>query len=733
MMSIKRAWSAGALGAAATLCAASLLSAAQGHLAVANRKAINPGLGTPPPQVSRVSPAAAWRSFMQLGEQQEFEAAAHLLDLTEVPLAQQRDVGETVAKRLYRVLRTLGVARDAVTTDDAEGPKEGGEPLNVVVVTNFRRAGISGEVWLRRTRDQSSGELAWLFTRQTVSSVPFWYSVIIKGERPKGALDLDVGLGELPASVQRSNPRETLTGFLAAATKGRFHGAAFYLDLSAIPAVQQSAEGARLARRLMLVLLRKGWIKSSKVSNDSLGAPELGIPENQELLASPSVEGKPVDILLGRQWDAQLGQIWTFTPETVAQIDTLYDAYGYGWIGDHLPTLFFALAFAGLQLWQWLALLLIVGLGFGVARVVGHWLVLLFRSLAARTSVEWDDAVAQALDGPLGFVLWAATIALAGPIIGLTVAAQAITHMAWKLLALIGVGWLLFRLLDLFTMQMRRAGGRNTLALSLVPIVHKIGKFVVTAMILLAALDVVGVKVVALLAGFGLGGLAIAFAAQKTLENLFGALAIAGDQPFKVGDFVTVNGITGTVEDVGLRSTRVRTSERTLVTIPNGSVVAGPITNFTARDRMLYNPTIGVVYGTTAAQLTYITDEIRKLLLTHPRVSADTTRCRFASFGDSALNLEVFTWIETSDYNEYTAIAEELNFAIARIVESSGSGFAFPSQTLYLARDGGLDAARAREIAAEIEERRRRGELAVPEPSDELAARLKAQRSKDSS
>jgi MscS family membrane protein len=243
----------------------------------------------------------------------------------------------------------------------------------------------------------------------------------------------------------------------------------------------------------------------------------------------------------------------------------------------------------------------------------------------------------------------------------------------------------------------------------------------------LAALDVIGVNVVTMVAGLGIGGVAIAFAAQKTIENVFGAATIAGDRPFNVGDYITAAGASGTVEEIGLRSTRIRTLDRTLVTIPNGLLAAGTIVNLTSRDRFLYNPKIAVRYETTADQLTFIIDEIRKALILHPRVFHDSHRARFAGFGPSSLDIEVMAWVVAADYHEYTAIAEDLNFAIARTVEHAGASFAFPSQTLYLGRDTHPAPERAGEIASEVASRRERGVLAVPEPPPGLAESLRGQ------
>lgn len=719
------------------LAAAVLVLAAGGVFAdaavqpqdIALRDAINPGLAAPPAGVNRGNPAAAWQSFLQLGGEGRFGAAAHLLDLTEVPQDQQVAVGAEVAEKLFRVLRGVGARRAAVSTEDPAGPLAEGVALNVVVAARFQRSGIAGEVWLRRTQDAASGEMAWLITRQTVSSVAFWYTVVVLGESPEVGERLNPGLGPAPDSVYRGNPRAALTGFQHAVRAGQFGRAAHYLDLQSFPEVDQPAEGRRLARRLMLVLLQKAWVDPGTLSNDQFGAPQKDIPDGLQRIAALEISGQPVDLLLARRLDPEHGTVWTFSRDTTDRIDALYRASGYGWIGDVLPAPLFSLRFGGLQLWQWLALVLLLVVGWLVSRWIAFVAVRMLRAVASRTEARWDDELVRALDGPLALVLWGLLLAAGSPWVGLPPGAQGIAAQLWQAISLFGLGWLLFRLVDGTVAYLRQtAGDVNPVGVSFLPIASKVIKVLVFAFVGLAILDVVGFNVLAILTGLGLGGLAIAFAAQRTLENLFGAAAIAGDRPFTVGQFVTVGDVTGTVEDVGLRSTRIRRLDRTIVTIPNSTVAGAQVVNFGVRDRFLYNPVIGVVYATTADQLRFIIDEMRKMLIRDERVLPDVRRVRFRGFGASSLDIETFCWVRAADWSEFTGIAEDLNFKIMDIVLRAGSSFAFPSQTLYLSRDQGLDPRQATSIAAEVHRRREAGELAIPEASEELVARLEGER-----
>jgi MscS family membrane protein len=531
----------------------------------------------------------------------------------------------------------------------------------------------------------------------------------------------------VPASMlARSTPRESITGFLAAGSEGDFKLGAHYLDLEGIAPEARTREGTRLARRLYLMLIRRAAVDPDTVSNEPLGSAPVEVHPREERVAIFDVHGREVPIVLELQSDASGARKWLVSRDTVGRIDGLYRVHGYHSPVDLLPAPFFSLSFLGLQLWQWVALATALLFGYGLARLAAMLLLAGFGAAAHRTAAAWDNALVTALDGPLAIVLWGLALTVTSEWVGLPPSTASLARVIWHLLTLLGIAWILFRAWDGFTDRIRlRSEDSNRVTLGYLPIISRTGKFVISVFILLLALDLLGVNVVGMLAGIGIGGIAVAFAAQKTLENWFGAATIAGDRPFTVGDYVTAGDVTGTVEAIGLRSTRIRGMDRTVTTIPNGMLAAGTIVNFSHRDRFLFNPTLGVRYETTTAQLTFILDEIRRALIVHPRVFQESHRARFTGFGASALLVEVVAWITAADYQEFSAVAEELNFAIASIVERAGTSCAFPSQTLYMARDAAADPAREQEVAREVAERRERGELAVPEPPPGLVEKLR--------
>ncbi len=217
------------------------------------------------------------------------------------------------------------------------------------------------------------------------------------------------------------------------------------------------------------------------------------------------------------------------------------------------------------------------------------------------------------------------------------------------------------------------------------------------------------------LAGLGIGGIAIAFAAQKTLENLFGGVSLLGDEVIRVGDVCRFGDKTGTVEDISLRSTRIRTPERSELSIPNGTLATMNVENLSRRDKILFTTKLGLRYETSADQLRYVLAQIRRLLYEHPKVETNGARIRFIGYDNSSLTLEVFCYVLTRDNNEFLAIQEDLLLRIMDIVEASGTGFAFPSRTVYLGRDTGLDKEKTTAISHEVQQWRENSKLPFPD------------------
>lgn len=223
-----------------------------------------------------------------------------------------------------------------------------------------------------------------------------------------------------------------------------------------------------------------------------------------------------------------------------------------------------------------------------------------------------------------------------------------------------------------------------------------------------------GLPVLSLLAGLGIGGLAVALAIRPTLENLIGGFILYMDQPVRVGDFCSFGGQTGKVEKIGIRSTQVRGLDRTLISIPNAQLADMQIVNWARCDQMLIAQKIGLRYETDTDQLRYVLAKMREMFHGHPRIDSETVRVRFADYGASSLDIDIRVYAKTREWNDFFAIKEDILLRIDDIVAQSGTGFAFPSQTLYLGKDEGLDAELGDKAKREVALWRRTSKLPFP-------------------
>jgi MscS family membrane protein len=256
---------------------------------------------------------------------------------------------------------------------------------------------------------------------------------------------------------------------------------------------------------------------------------------------------------------------------------------------------------------------------------------------------------------------------------------------------------------------------RESIDAHLIRICTRLLGIIAAAALLTVGANRLGIPVYGIVAGLGVGGLAIALAAQPTIENLIAGLSLFADKPIRVGDFCKYGDDIGTVEAIGIRSTRIRGIDRTLTTIPNGVLSKMPVVNFTLRDRMLLKSVIGLRYETTPEQLRYVLAKLRELLLAHPMVTPEPARVRFIGFGASSVNLEVFAYVDTNDWNEFLGIQEDIYLRMIDVVAASGTGFAFPSQTLYFAHDTGLDPDKSAAAVAEVQQWRAAQKLPFPD------------------
>jgi len=357
-------------------------------------------------------------------------------------------------------------------------------------------------------------------------------------------------------------------------------------------------------------------------------------------------------------------------------------------IEQHLPAWLRAAGPAGLAWWQWIAIPILAVLALGLGAALGWLTRRLLGRIAARTQAQWDDQLLERLAAPVT-LLWTLALAmLAEPILDLGPGAAGVLQRSVRAGMFFVLFWAGFRSINVAfgLMSVAPWTRANPSLAGFIPTGRKFVKVVLLALGGVAVLNELGFQVASLLAGLGIGGIALALAAQKTVEHLLGSVAIGIDQPFRLGDFVRVDDVVGNVESIGLRSTRIRTLDRTLVTLPNGKLADMKAETFAARDRIRLFATLGLVYSTSSSQMRRILAELEAALRAHPKIWPDAVVVRFVGFGSSSLDVEVMSWFQTADWNEFTAIRQELLLRFMEIVEGAGSAFAFPTRTVVLER-----------------------------------------------
>jgi MscS family membrane protein len=517
----------------------------------------------------------------------------------------------------------------------------------------------------------------------------------------------------------RSTPQGTVVGFTKSATQGNYGQALQYLDTKATGARAQKLVDA------LRTILEGGFSgKPAMLSNKPEGNLDDNLPPSEERVGTVKTTSGSLDILLERVERANNPPIWLFSSETLKKVPEFYKESEAWTIEPYLPKFLVSTWFLWFPLWKWFLILLIIPLLFGLSILVTRLftLILLF-SVRRIAGVRADQHVVR-LAGPLRILVFASALWVISFLSRSVIGSAFWTYVA-STLTVIGATWLCMRSIDfLFKLKLNQLTATASEKVSMVQLGNKLSKIIAVIVGGLIIFYIAGINIAAVLTGLGIGGIAIAFAAQKTLENLFGGIMIISDQPIRVGDFCRAGDYLGTVENIGLRSTRIRTLNRTVVSVPNGQLAVMNLENFAMRDKIWFHHTLQLRYETTADQLRYILAGIRKMLYEHSKVESSSARIRFIGFGDSSLNLEIFAYVLERDYGAFLHIQEDILLRIMDIVEASGSGFAFPSQTTYFARDVGLDASKSQKAIETVRQWREQGKLPFPDFSLETISEI---------
>lgn len=360
--------------------------------------------------------------------------------------------------------------------------------------------------------------------------------------------------------------------------------------------------------------------------------------------------------------------------------------------------------FLGITIAQYIVAFVMVLLGFVVKKVSDY--ILLHKLLARfkKTRFEFDHLLTEAVAKPLGYLFGLAGVAGACHFLLLGdefAELRLVVFAILKILLVADIIWFLFRGVDVMVHYLSKLAGQTESKLDdqLVPLIRKALKVTIALVCSMWVVQLLGYSISSLLAGLGIGGLAVALALQDTLSNFFGSVCIFLDRPFRLGDWVKIGDAEGIVEEIGFRSTRIRTFPKTVVSIPNKTVANATIDNCSKMPKRRVMQTVGVTYETTADQMEEALAAIRAIVENDDGVDKEFIVVRFTEFADSSLDILAYYFTTGVTFAEHVEVKERINLAIMRALEALGLSIAFPTQTVYL--DGEV----ARQLAGKSSEK----------------------------
>jgi MscS family membrane protein len=466
---------------------------------------------------------------------------------------------------------------------------------------------------------------------------------------------------------------------LIAARKGDDELAAQYLNTHL-----QGKPAADLARQLFVVIDRRLPPRLNELSDKPEGSLSNLLKPDQELVGTISSVNGNVDIFVERVDGGNSGSVWLFSSKTLDSIPDLYEESNVASLHDVLPGFLVNTRFAGIALFEWVAVLVGMPLFYFLAVLLNRLLNPLMGLLRRRLYRKPDLPNPEVLPRPIRLLLLALLIRWIISKVNLPLLARQFWSSTVSFILIAGCVWLLIHLNawgeELINRRLRR---RNiTGATSILRLGRRVIDLLVIFVGLLLTLYHFGVNPTAELGALGVGGIAVALAAQKTLENIVGGISLIFDQALRAGDVIKVGDTQGTVVDIGLRSTRIRALDRTMVSVPNGLIANLTVENFSSRDKFLFHPILSLHCGTTSLQMHTVLDHIRRLLEESQQLEPDTVRVRFLRFGPSSLDVEVFAYILARDWSQFLEIQERLLLGITECIESAGVQIAIPFQTI---------------------------------------------------
>lgn len=345
--------------------------------------------------------------------------------------------------------------------------------------------------------------------------------------------------------------------------------------------------------------------------------------------------------------------------------------------------------FFGISLGRFAAAFAVLLCAFLVKKLIGQFFVRVLYPIASRTHSDFDDLAFQALRKPAEFLAVIAGLSIAFTLLHLPDEVQSVTTASVKFLVAFDIAWALYNLVDVLDSLMLKWAKRTETDLDdhLLPFIRKSLRIFIVVMAIVMVVQNLGYSISGLLASLGIGGLAIALAAKDALSNIFGSIMILLDRPFAIGDWVQTGELEGTIEEVGFRSTKIRTFAKTQITVPNSVLMNMPINNYSRMPKRRIKMNVGVTYATSPDQMRKAVNDIRQMLREHPAIDQEFFLVNFTEFGASSLDIMIYCFTTSTVWQEFLDAQQDVNLKIMDILEGMGLEIAFPSRSIYLEND----------------------------------------------
>jgi MscS family membrane protein len=487
-------------------------------------------------------------------------------------------------------------------------------------------------------------------------------------------------------NMGRDTPRSSFIGFLKATEKFDYETAVQFMDLRNLPYAVRKYDGKELAMQLDFVIKRGMKININHLSQNVTGQIVDGLPDYRDELGHIVSDQGELVFLMQRVPGSDNNFIWKISNASIAHIPELYDYFSYpDWVEYIRSRLPVDAGFIGIELFKW-----VIVLGAAAISLPIFWLIGFVLSwLISKPGSPLHRPIHRLFTRPMTLLaIMLLTVSLLNEL-GLGATARAVVET--KTLMTVVMVWILFSLIDLIRARRREkflAQGREDAHILGRPLANAL-KLMTLLVASLIWLSNAGVNISTLLAGLGVGGIALALALQKPIEDLLGAISIYSQQPVVTGDLCKYGNILGRIEEIGLRTTRIRTLNNTLVSVPNCLIAHGAIENYSAREKMLYHPELPLRYDTTREQMANIIDAINDMARDHDDVITKSVRIRFTEFSENAMIIKARIYIDTSEFGTYLQVVTELNMAIMKIVQEAGAHFAQGAKTVMLEYSNG--------------------------------------------